>query len=41
LNDGATLKVTLPPSGKTYYIVNEEYFIQLYARVLIKQNTMI
>lgn len=38
LNDGATIKLSKPPSGKTYYIVGDEYFIQLYARVLIKRK---
>ncbi|MDP3645987.1 MAG: adenine-specific methyltransferase EcoRI family protein [bacterium] len=36
LNDGATLKVLKPPTNKTYYVVDGEYFIQLYARVLVK-----
>jgi hypothetical protein len=38
LNDGATLKVDKPPQGKTYYIVGEDYFIQLYARIIIKRK---
>lgn len=38
LNDGATLKVEQPPHGTTYYIVDNEYFIQLYARVLIRRK---
>jgi hypothetical protein len=38
LNDGATIKLSSAPLNKTYYIVNDEYFIQLYARVLIKQR---
>lgn len=38
LNDGATLKIDLPPSGQTYYIVDDGYYIQLYARVLIKHK---
>ncbi len=38
LNDGATIKLTHPPVNRTYYIVNDEYFIQLYARVLLKQK---
>ena len=38
LNDGATIKMSSPPSNKTYYIVGDEYFIQLYARVLIKRK---
>jgi hypothetical protein len=37
LNDGATLKLNSPPDGKTYYIVDDEYYIQLYARVIIKK----
>lgn len=36
LNDGATIKLNQPPSNKTYYVVDDEYFVQLYARVLIK-----
>ena len=38
LNDGATLKLATPPQGQTYYIVKNEYFIQLFARVLIKHK---
>jgi len=38
LNDGATVKLVKPPLGKTYYIVNDEYFIQLYARILIRRK---
>ena len=38
LNDGATLKLNAPPQGKTYYIVDGEYFIQLYARIIIKRK---
>jgi hypothetical protein len=41
LNDGATIKLSRPPVGKTYYIVDDEYFIQLYARILIKRETSI
>lgn len=37
LNDGATLKLATPPKNKTYYIVDNEYYIQLYARVLIRR----
>ena len=36
LNDGAALKVATPPSNKTYYMVNGEYFIQTFPRILIK-----
>jgi hypothetical protein len=38
LNDGATLKLETAPSGQTYYIVDGEKYIQLYARVLIKRK---
>jgi len=40
LNDGATIKLPSPPPNKTYYIVGDEYFIQLYARVLIKNKKL-
>lgn len=36
LNDGATIKLDVPPVGQTYYIVDGKYYIQLYARILIK-----
>lgn len=38
LNDGATLKLGSPPHGKTYYMVGKDYYIQLYARVLIRRK---
>lgn len=38
LNDGATLKLDMPPTGQTYYIVGDDCYIQLYARVLIKHK---
>lgn len=38
LNDGATLKLETPPRDKTYYIVDNEYFTQLYARILIRKK---
>lgn len=38
LNDGATLKLNMPPIGKTYYMVGNECFIQLYARILIRRK---
>ena len=38
LNDGATIKVSGKLSGKTYYIVGDEQFVQLYARILIKKK---
>jgi len=36
LNDGATLKIDSPPQNKTYYMVEDDYYIQLYARVLVR-----
>jgi hypothetical protein len=38
LNDGPAIKLTRPPTGQTYYRVGTEYFIQLYARVLIRHR---
>lgn len=38
LNDGPVIKVDEPPAGKTYYEVDGEYFVQLYARVLIRRK---
>lgn len=38
LNDGATLKLKIAPESKTHYIVDKEYYIQVYARVLIKKR---
>ncbi len=38
LNDGAVLKVTEPPHGKTYYMVNGELFIQTFPRILIRRR---
>lgn len=38
LNDGATLKLESPPTGKTYYMVDGQCYIQLYARILIKNK---
>jgi hypothetical protein len=38
LNDGATLKIATPPHGKTYYMVGKAYFVQLYARILIRRK---
>lgn len=36
LNDGATLELQQLPKGETHYIVNNRYYIQVYARVLIR-----
>lgn len=38
LNDGPVLKVSSPPNGKTYYIVDGEYYVQAYARILIRNK---
>ena len=37
LNDGAVLKLKRPV-GKTYYKVDNEYFLQLYVRILIRNK---
>ncbi|MBL7644648.1 MAG: adenine-specific methyltransferase EcoRI family protein [Candidatus Hydrogenedentes bacterium] len=38
LNDGAALKWPTRPTGKTYYIVDGEYFTQTYPRLLIRRK---
>jgi hypothetical protein len=38
LNDGATIKLSSPPTGQTYYMVDKNYYMQLYARVLIRHK---
>lgn len=38
LNDGAALKLDKPPVGKTYYELDGSYYIQLYARILIRRK---
>jgi hypothetical protein len=38
LNDGACLKISIPPKGKPYYTVGDNMYIQLYARILIKRK---
>jgi len=37
LNDGAAIKVDRPPAGETHYIVDGEYYIQKYPRLLIRR----
>ena len=37
LNDGAVIRVDRQPSGKTHYIVDGEYYMQKYARLLIRR----
>lgn len=38
LNDGAALKLDTPPPGKTYYMVDGQYFVQTYPRIFIKRK---
>ena len=38
LNDGPALRVEKPPVGKTYYEVDGNYYVQLYARILIRRK---
>ena len=38
LNDGPVLEVSEPPKGKTYYVVDEKYYVQAYARILIRNK---
>jgi hypothetical protein len=39
LNDVCALPVDPPPSSETYYIVNGEYFVAPYKRLLIRHRT--
>ena len=36
LNDGANIRIESPPIGKTYYIVDDAIYIQVYPRILIR-----
>jgi Adenine-specific methyltransferase EcoRI len=38
LNDGPAMKVDQAPAGKTYYEVDGETYVQLYARILIRRK---
>ena len=38
LNDGAVLKVDQPPHGSTYYMVDGNYYVQQYPRIIIKRK---
>ena len=38
LNDGPVLKLSAPPANQTYYMVDNQYYVQLYARILIKKR---
>jgi hypothetical protein len=39
LNDGAALKVSAAPAGKTHYVVGGQSFIQTYPRILIRRRS--
>ena len=38
LNDGPVLKIIEPPVNNSFYIVDNDYFVQKYARILIQRN---
>ena len=38
LNDGATIKHNKAPKDETYYIVDDNYYTQVYARILIRKK---
>ncbi|MCQ2164838.1 MAG: adenine-specific methyltransferase EcoRI family protein [Bacteroidales bacterium] len=38
LNDGPVIKIETPPTDKTYYQVGDEFFIQLFNRILIRKK---
>jgi hypothetical protein len=38
LNDGPVLKVSEPPMGKTFYEIDGEFYVQNYARILIRHR---
>lgn len=38
LNDGVAIKVDRPPTDRTYYVVDGEYYIQQYKRILIRHR---
>lgn len=38
LNDGATIKHNTAPNDETYYIVDNNYYTQVYARILIRKK---
>jgi hypothetical protein len=39
LNDGAALKLESAPHGTTYYIVEGDHYVKVYARILIRRKT--
>lgn len=38
LNDGAAIRVETAPKGKTYYVVDGNMYVKVYARVLIRRK---
>ena len=38
LNDGVAIKVDRPPTDRTYYVVDGEYYIQQYKRIFIRHR---
>jgi hypothetical protein len=38
LNDGCAIKVSTKPIEKTYYVVDGEYYVQQYSRILIRHK---
>lgn len=38
LNDAPAVRVASPPSGKTYYEVDGEYYVAIYARIFIRRK---
>lgn len=38
LNDGGAIKVLTPPVDMTCYVVDNEYFVQLYSRIFIRHK---
>lgn len=40
LNDGAVVKIETPPTSKTYYVVNGEFYVQQYKRIFIRHKKL-
>lgn len=38
LNDGAAIQVKEPPNGKTHYMVDNNLYVKVYARILIRKK---
>jgi hypothetical protein len=38
LNDGAVIKVPTQPDSTTYYVVDNEYYVQSFKRIFIKHR---